>query len=338
MEFKYHIIVPINYLHINFEDSIQIEGKGELIHGSKLVPLLASNPIYLLELGHRTAGMYINNSWVFYLKFKSPTNLSHAQISAYLDNFISRCAAWIGKLWYHLDNNCFINKGFLLNQTEPSTLTVYREGIHSKANDEFHNTTLTKNDILRFEAFTKYVLLNALNPPNTEIKFVESTIGAVVYPVQMNFMKYDYNRLFRADNFITNARYTGIMISKITNYMSALECLFTTKSHDATITVTNRASHFIEGKPEEVARYAKDIKTAYNIRSRFLHGDKIKMLPEDIKDLCIEIDGHMRKIMNKAVLNIPENNVFHITETEGGKKRFEKQFNDFGKLCPTSNL
>lgn len=82
----------------------------------------------------------------------------------------------------------------------------------------------------------------------------------------------EQNCIQRAFHFITIGRNQNVLIYKIAYYMAAIECLFTTDSKEITKTMSYRVAFYIGKSKSESLSIFNKVNKAYNIRSKFLHG------------------------------------------------------------------
>lgn len=139
------------------------------------------------------------------------------------------------------------------------------------------------------------------------VKFTRKSVNEIipekVFSAQTNFDK-NSKRLFRFLWILEYAR-TGADIGiKLGLFCSCLECLFS-KDND-TINVTHKVAaktaFFLEGITPQGREIYKQIKVAYDLRSRVLHGGTIEnkgML--QLEQVCIQIDDLLRKVFIKIL-------------------------------------
>ncbi len=113
----------------------------------------------------------------------------------------------------------------------------------------------------------------------------------------------EQNCIERALNFLIIARSQSYIIYKIAYYIAVLECLFTTNSSEITMRMSYRIAFYIGESMNECHKIFKTVYDAYDIRSRFLHGQKFKS-DNDIKieTLTItskELDNILRRAFRK---------------------------------------
>ncbi|GAB2780627.1 hypothetical protein GCM10027275_25240 [Rhabdobacter roseus] len=124
-----------------------------------------------------------------------------------------------------------------------------------------------------------------------------------INPSDLNFAKYIYNRVERAFKFLHLARSHSFLPMKISFYIVILECLFTTENHEITHKVSERATIYLGGDKNVKLNNFKRIKEAYDIRSKYMHGQALKK-NIDYNELCRiskSTDDIVRKILNKVL-------------------------------------
>lgn len=120
-----------------------------------------------------------------------------------------------------------------------------------------------------------------------------------------NFNYNNTNCIERALTFLLTARATYNLIYKIGYYMPIFECLFTTDSHEITTKLAYRTAFYISDDKEERKDIFKTISEAYNIRSKFLHGQvfdsKANITEENLTKISTKIDGLLRRVLKKII-------------------------------------
>lgn len=105
------------------------------------------------------------------------------------------------------------------------------------------------------------------------------------------------NRFERALAFLKTARAVPHVPQKIAHYMAILECLF-----------SNNNTKIIDNVSKRTAAYLEDvtvrgiIKKAYDMRSRFVHGEKMKWTPERMCTKSKQADDIIRRVLKKIIL------------------------------------
>jgi hypothetical protein len=124
---------------------------------------------------------------------------------------------------------------------------------------------------------------------------------------------FDYSKtncLERAFHFIEIARSQDYLIYKISFYVSAFECLFTTDSNSVTLKLRYRVAIYLGTSYSDRLEIDKLIKEAYDIRSTFIHGqvfgkEKIKkdLTSNQLIKLSRKLDELLRMSIKKIIMH-----------------------------------
>lgn len=82
------------------------------------------------------------------------------------------------------------------------------------------------------------------------------------------------NSIQRAFHFLILARKQNVLIYKIAYYMAVFESLFTTDSREITTKMSYRVAFYIGESGKECKEMFRNVGRAYEVRSRFLHGQR----------------------------------------------------------------
>lgn len=107
--------------------------------------------------------------------------------------------------------------------------------------------------------------------------------------------------------FLHIARNHSYLLYRLAFYVPVLECLFGSSTGEITHQVAERIAFYVGQTPQERYELYIDVKDAYSIRSRFIHGDVFddKSLKR-VNELSTKIDELTRKILLKVVLEDSE--------------------------------
>ena len=129
-------------------------------------------------------------------------------------------------------------------------------------------------------------------------------------------------RIGRAFQFVLAARATTFTFLKVTNYCSALESLFCSDSQEIAHKLAERVAVFLEKAPDKRMELYRQIKQAYNLRSKIIHGAKVKTEFADLTRLCSMLDDLVRRVLNRVVVEVELQNLFEMQEQDVFEKRF----------------
>ena len=201
-------------------------------------------------------------------------------------------------LWFVKDNSVSLEEVY--GQFTEAKKYTYWNGhkIFSTCNGKFKKTEFNKNEI----DFAIEILLNYTKNCISETSDCELNNSSLESKELTEFRSSidpfkEENRIERALTFLSTARASAHIPQKITHYMTILECLFSTQIHSIVFNVSRRVSAYLND--ESVKR---KIKTAYDIRSRFVHGEKMKWSHEFISEIALQVDEIIRQVLRKVIM------------------------------------
>jgi len=138
---------------------------------------------------------------------------------------------------------------------------------------------------------------------------------------------YRQGRLERAFQFLGSARGTVNIFVKIAHYCSALEALFCSDSNEISHKLAERIAVFLETSSPMRVRLFRQIKEAYGLRSKVIHGAKPRCEAEDLLRICATLDEVVRRVLNRIIAKDDWKSFFETANAEVFEKRFlEMQF------------
>jgi hypothetical protein len=151
--------------------------------------------------------------------------------------------------------------------------------------------------------------------------FYQSYVGVINRDAQI-LSQQKITRLERALYFSQHARDSTDLGIKITNYCTTFESLFSSDSHELSHKLAERIACFLGSDFEERIKIYQEIKRAYNIRSKVIHG-AFGSVTSDLDTVSISCDNILRKAIKK-ILNEPEQ--FKYFREERTNEEMEKYF------------
>jgi hypothetical protein len=138
------------------------------------------------------------------------------------------------------------------------------------------------------------------------------------------------SRTTRAIYFLDLARNMADLGFRISHYCSALECLFASGTTELKHKLGERIALFLSNDKEKRNEIYKTISTAYNIRSRVVHGDAVtKKMLKDLTSTSQECDRLIRLILQK-IENSPELDKFYREVHSGNQReKINKEFEEY---------
>ncbi|WGQ09927.1 hypothetical protein QG516_25780 [Pedobacter gandavensis] len=157
---------------------------------------------------------------------------------------------------------------------------------------------------------TKNVLLPIA--PGSNIK--QGSLGKITYKI---------DRVSRAFLFLQLVRRTEIPFFKISYQMALFECLFTIGTTDSTYQVTRHPALYLGGSLAEINENIKFIDDAYNVRSKFFHGDILRDYPSD---LLIDMNKRLEELSRIILLRAMKEPGLFINSTSTKQKSLYRAY------------
>lgn len=209
-------------------------------------------------------------------------------------------------LWLVKDNSIDFDLGFLYYSDAKSGFTT--------SSNIFSSSNFTCHGNRELITFSTEEIKNATNTlqENIIIEKQSHKIG------NLN----GFGRVGIAIYFIQHARSCSDLGLKMTSYCSSLETLFSNDNTELSHKLAERVAHFLSQKKEKRIDIFKQMKKAYDFRSKVIHGTIFKSEQEkEIECLIIEIDSICREIIKYAIEKNDMENVF-IWPNEKHEKYF----------------
>lgn len=148
-----------------------------------------------------------------------------------------------------------------------------------------------------------------------EARDIYSTLFAANITTRDDYQGYvipeDINRLSRVFYYTQGARGSSNLSNRISTYVTCFEALFCTDSSEMAHKLSERMAFFLGETPTRRLEIFKQVKLAYNIRSKSVHGDKIsKKLAEQVLSISLACDQLLRKALIKILENPSLQEVF----------------------------
>lgn len=318
---KVRIVIPLE--NINLDVGTEIAGFTVLAGNSFLQ--FRGSEVLVLQYGKELAEDIERQFILFYegSPEDNPLIKNLSDLTSISDNVSNYFHSFFSLLWLIKDNSVYTPSVFVHELTDGK---LYSSRIY--------NITTNRRCECSGIDFYKDEMLTAIQNVEIAERYLNKDIGEDfttpifdngIQPSPAGYMHYNFNRLVRAYDFLHFARTQIEPVTKITFYVTAYECLFTSSSSEMTHQVSERASLYVGGTRRVKQSNYNLLKEAYSIRSRYIHGDTINRGREYFLGILDPLDELTRKVFNK-VLNEPD--IFLLTSSEGDKKKFEQYFKD----------
>lgn len=227
---------------------------------------------------------------------------------AHVNYYESLINTFISQLWRIRDNSIFLHNIYYIGIDNPDVDRSKLMFNHYLSNGSMNPTEFdikdidnTVNLLGEFSGFLIEKDITNLSLENTE--------SVQVSDLKQLFEHNDLKRIERSLMFINQARQTNDLPMKITNYCAFLECLFSTTNTEISHQIAERCAFFLEKylNLEKLEIYDK-IKSAYDIRSKYIHGDSLSS-KYNTKEKLIPISEYMDQICRNVLNSILKNNL-----------------------------
>lgn len=320
------VVIPIRNFATEDEYNICLEDI-QLRKGADIYEHLLSQPNFVKNVGLLTMSVIQTNYvWHFEGDANSISFLKNCKNAAeILETLHSYVNNIIDTLWFSKDNNSFIESGFLEHLDSGQMGAIIVPNIKSASQIDYTTTIFNKEELEDF--MQKFLKLNEVKKTSNQPKSFpnNSRNHNSVNKIATNHNPYNHHRFNRAILFLNSTRTSQTFHEKITYFMALYESLFTSDDHNISKKIRERASAFAGGSNKTRGSYKYLIIKAYNIRSRYIHGDVINLDKIEMLKISKSLDDLTRIILNKMI-NTPDNQIFTTIDSPENKVQFEEFF------------
>jgi len=215
-------------------------------------------------------------------------------------------------LWYIKDNSCNILNHYTHIPSQGNAVL----GIEKNSNFTTCKATIEEVEFSKDEILKAAEILFAAHNLATSVKHVSVEdffkVDGLVNNSGMTssgMNKIDYglrNRVERAILFMGTVRAAAFIPMKIALGMNVLECLFSdTSSGDIIHKIAERTAFYIGDSTEDRITSFKLVKDAYNVRSKYFHGqklDKKEYNASKLEDISVKTDNLLRRVLTNVIM------------------------------------
>lgn len=225
------------------------------------------------------------------------TNIGE-NISIVLHNESGKINSYLSILWLYFDNCIFSSIQFSQNVKEYNICLNRRDSFQSNSCGVYKNTHLQREQI---NTISDYNLFDKVNEfyHSTENSKKELTSNGIRAGLEDHFV--NFNRLQRGYLLLSICRSTSFLPMKIAFYINVLECLLLSTESELNYRLQLYVANFIGEDKIEKKQIGSHIKSSYGVRSKFIHGAKIKQNYEELAKLSNQLDELVRKVFIKSL-------------------------------------
>lgn len=209
---------------------------------------------------------------------------------------------FIHYLWAVKDNNVYVRDGFLfVYEDNEKDVTIFKASlstIYSFADLRFDEKALFSDlEIKQANDFMKSNLFSVTEGEKETPEEINYYSEYKYVTADIFYYKDDNNRFMRALFFSLSARGSSHVPIKIMYYINALECLFTTSHAELSHKIAERVAILLGESKDERLNLFETIRSAYNIRSKVVHGSKFSKKDKNLSEISISLDEIIRTIL-----------------------------------------
>ena len=202
--------------------------------------------------------------------------------------------------WFDQDNSIFVCKTFSQRFNDDYVTFNVRDNFFSNSSGKYEISHFNNSNFARLLGIAEsyFELLIKTGEDNTkEIPYKKGFFN-------QSDTASDYGgltRLQRAFFLLTSSRKESNLIVRIASYITTLECLLLNDNQELSFRLKIYAANFVGDDKHRKHDISKLVGKGYNLRSKFLHGDKVSITMDDLAILSNEMDNLLREVFKKAL-------------------------------------
>ncbi len=262
--------------------------------------------------------------WISTIHSDEP--ISYKNKTKQLETKLRVLVDYLSVFWFSMDNSVDASKGFMDIIDENNNHDIGTSDIpHSVTKSNGHTSVfvLDKSDIENSIKYFHFIL--KLRSDEFDTTRVEEEYQDLVV------LSRAIGIVTRAGYFIFAARTSRQLPAKILSYCTCLESLFLREKSELTNKLATRIALFLSKKPIERHSLFKDIKKAYDVRSKMVHGSQREGIkPQDVLKASALLDDVVRRSFRTIIENEELRSIFQDKDNPA----FEKYMNElmFGRV------
>lgn len=220
-----------------------------------------------------------------------PGGLASDQMLSFLNQQLKMVQTFLMCLWLVKDNAVNTELGFIEYPYKESSVSSvssnYRPLRFCSGLGNFTTMEFTPDEIRRSRKFCNMFSADAVHHN---------------YEGDASVVPRDFNRVERVMFYLQGARSSSDFGLKIALYITCAEALFCTDSSEVAHKLSERLAYFLGETPTERLRLFRAAKTAYGVRSKTLHGDKLSEgVIENIGTTSQQCDAILRDTISRIL-------------------------------------
>ncbi|RYE39060.1 MAG: hypothetical protein EOP48_26235, partial [Sphingobacteriales bacterium] len=214
------------------------------------------------------------------------------QVPPKCEYYQSKINTLLSLLWFIKDNsaNLFSLIGYI---PEANHQVFHRspKSAYSNSSGSYSDQSFTIEEIEKVARISQSIA--KYSRPRTSVQRPPWDGTPSISDTKFHYLLYnENNRIEKALNFLNMARSNSFLPLKIALYFSVFEAIFTTDDAGLSHKIAERASLYLGGGFEEKIDNFKKIRKAYDIRSKFYHGQNLSN-KHDTRDKLVPISNYL---------------------------------------------
>ena len=232
------------------------------------------------------------NPFVYSIAEYPVEDASHEKQLSVLYAHLARAQEFINILWLIKDNSVNFELGFLQYpyRKDPARISSYFvSSLFSSADGTRSEVIFDKTEL----ATAISMFINLYGEEDEETLLSSPTLvptGGI-------------DRVSRSFYFLQGARLMGFLPEKIAYYCTCFETLVSTSATELTHQVSERVAILIAKKPSESVKIYRNIKRAYDTRSKFVHGGQLNAEETRYTTDSQNCDSYLRRLFHTLINN-----------------------------------
>lgn len=305
---KFRTLTPVHYTGSN-ETILYKSGRFTFTNDLDVVKKHFQKEKFISFLGTLNHKTFVENHYFFIIsESKLEENdpvIRTSKLTNALEHENGTIFVMLSSLWFFYDNNIFNTVSYLYDELLDEYISNTRAIMLSNSSGAYEPCGINNEIVMALLKMTSAIIpfrnadLADTNKGKSDIKGFGAHVGDIS---GIDFGK--TSRIFRAITFLDLARSQSFLPLKISMYVGIFECLFTTESTEVSHKVAENAAFYISNTNEERAENYALIKKAYDIRSKYLHGQRLDKQKHKSSELLTPISKEIDKLLRLIFVQI----------------------------------
>lgn len=304
------IAIPILHFNLDNESIYDVEGfllsnNSTILHERFFSEKVKAN------IGTLDYEMLLENVFLFYRgSIDDLPAFRHCNdYRGLMHSINNRFAGILSHLWFIKDNSVSTFQCYLHDYEQDVSFKDIRIVHNSCSVGKYTTVSFPKNEIEDWLRISNSVIEFRKTGNESLNKHVPQESSHPSNVSHINYIPYDkaLGRVQRALRFLDYARSNSFLPQKISSYIVLLESLFTKGSTEVSHKVCERVAFYIGGNKDLKLNNFDLIKSAYEIRSNYVHGNILKKANlEYLAGISQKMDSLVRELLTKIILTDSE--------------------------------